>query len=342
MEQQTAIGTSFMEDAKLLSVITDNKNSCSRRENYEKEQTMLYKDWLNKWLELYIKGSTKERTYYKYRQQTEKYIIPSLGDYDVNDLSAFTLQRFSVSLAEQNLSLSSVNFIIAVLKASLKQGVFLGVIDKQFADVIVRPKMRTGKVICFGKEEQRKIEKYILEKQQAHLFGILLCLYSGLRIGELLALTWEDVDLQKGTVSITKSCHDSWVKGRYVKVFDTTKTQSSERTIPLPRQIIGYMKVVKKQTGANFVVTGKSEYGAEIRSYQRTFENMLKKLQIEHKGFHALRHTFATRAIEVGMDVKTLSEILGHRNPMITLQRYAHSLMEHKTEMMNKLGRLLS
>jgi integrase len=78
-----------------------------------------------------------------------------------------------------------------------------------------------------------------------------------------------------------------------------------------------------------------------MRSYQRTFESLLIKLNIPHKGFHALRHTFATRALECGMDVKTLSEILGHKNPTITLNRYVHSLLEHKTEMMNRLGKLL-
>ncbi len=302
---------------------------------------MLYKEWLNEWLELYIKVSTKERTYKKYRQQAEKYIIPHLGDYDVNALTAVKLQKFSVALSGYGLAPSSINFIVAILKSSLKKGVLLGVIDKQFSDAIVRPKIRTNRVTCFSKEEQKKIEQYVLEGDKPFLFGILLCLYSGLRIGELLALTWEDVDLKKGTMIITKSCHDSWVQRHYVKVFDTTKTQSSERVIPLPRQIIGYMKIIQKQTRARFVVVGKSEYGAQIRSYQRTFEIMLRKLHIEHKGFHALRHTFATRALEVGMDVKTLSEILGHRNPSITLRRYVHSLMDHKTEMMNKVGRLL-
>ena len=86
---------------------------------------------------------------------------------------------------------------------------------------------------------------------------------------------------------------------------------------------------------------GRSEYGAQVRSYQKTFELLLKRLRIPHKGFHSLRHTFATRALECGMDVKTLSEILGHKNPTITLKRYAHSMMEHKAEMMNRLGKLL-
>ena len=78
-----------------------------------------------------------------------------------------------------------------------------------------------------------------------------------------------------------------------------------------------------------------------IRSYQRSFELLLKRQNIVHCGFHSLRHTFATRALECGMDVKTLSEILGHKNPTVTLNRYAHSLLEHKAAMMNRLGKLL-
>lgn len=302
---------------------------------------MQYKEWLNEWLEFYVKPSTKARTYEKYRRQAEIYLLPALGGFDVSELSAVELQKFSASLSDKGLAPNSVNFIVAVLKTSLKKGVNLGVFDRQFSDAIVRPKIRMSKVMCFSKTEQKKIENYILETRKPILFGILLCLYSGLRIGELLALTWEDVDLKNGTLLVTKSCHDSWVKNHYVKVLDTTKTQSSDRVIPLPRKIVGYLKIIRRQTDARFIVAGKTEYGAEIRSYQRTFDILLKKLNIEHRGFHALRHTFATRALEVGMDVKTLSEILGHRDPSVTLRRYAHSLTEHKTEMMNKVGRLL-
>ncbi len=302
---------------------------------------MLYKDWLIEWLELYVKPTTKERTYKKYRREAEMYLLPALGDHDVRELTAVELQKFSTSLSERGLAPGSVNFVVAILKTSLKKGVSLGVIDRQYSDAIVRPKARKSRISCFGKDEQKKIENYIMKMRRPYLFGILISLYTGVRIGELLALTWEDIDLKKGTMSVTRSCHDSWVENRYVKIFDTTKTQSSERVIPLPRQLIEYMKVVRKQTGARFVVVGRTEYGAEIRSYQRTFDTILRKLNIAHRGFHALRHTFATRALEVGMDVKTLSDILGHKNPMITLDRYAHSLMEHKTEMMNKVGRLL-
>lgn len=302
---------------------------------------MQYKEWLNEWLELYVKASTKERTYKKYRFQAERYLLPALGEFELEKLSPGELQKFLLSLSGRGLAPNSVNFVVSILKASLKKGVALGVIDRQYSGAIVRPKIRTGKVTCFTKPEQKKIENYILEKRKPLLYGILLCLYTGLRIGELLALTWEDVDFEKGTLSVSKSCHDSWAENKYVKVIDTTKTQCSERTIPLPKKIVSILKTLKKTTRAKFVVVGKSEYGAEIRCYQRTFMTMLKRLNIEHHGFHALRHTFATRAIEVGMDVKTLSEILGHRDPSVTLRRYAHSLSEHKAEMMNKVGRLL-
>lgn len=302
---------------------------------------MLYREWMDEWFKLYIKTSVKERTYRKYRRQAEKYLLPVLGECEMNELTALKLQRFSSTLPEIGLTANSVNGILSVLKSSLKKAETLGVAERQFSDAIVRPRMREKKIICFSKEEQRKIENYILRHDVYHLFGILLALYTGLRIGELLALTWDDIDFRKSTLTVSKSCHDSWKNGHYEKVIEPTKTQSSERVIPIPEQILIFLKNLRRAARSQYVVSGKSEYGAQIRTYQRTFENLLKKLHIPHKGFHALRHTFATRALELGMDVKTLSEILGHKNPMVTLQRYAHSLMEYKTSMMNKVGRLL-
>ena len=121
---------------------------------------------------------------------------------------------------------------------------------------------------------------------------------------------------------------------------DEHKTESSKRIIPLPKQLLPRLKHIQKNTHSEFVISNGTS-PISVRSYQRTFELLLKKLSIKHRGFHSLRHTFATRALECGMDVKTLSEILGHKNPTITLNRYAHSLLEHKVTMMNRLGELL-
>lgn len=302
---------------------------------------MKYKDWLKEWLRLYVKPFVKERTYVKYEKQIILHILPFLGDYDMEELSAVVLQDWSVKLQESGLSPNTVNSLISRLKDSLKKAVMSGVIMKEFSGNIIRSKSREKQVDCFSKAEQKKIEQYILTKQKPKLYGFLLCLYTGLRIGELLALTWKDVDLINGKISVSKSCHDSWVNGNYVKVIDTTKTESSERVIPLPKQLLPILKDLKKKSDCDYIIDGKSEYGAQVGSYQKTFERLLNKLNIPHKGLHSLRHTFATRALECGMDIKSLSEILGHKNPNITLKRYAHSLYEHKADMMNKIGRIL-
>ena len=173
------------------------------------------------------------------------------------------------------------------------------------------------------------------------MFGILLCLYTGLRIGELMALKWTDIDLTNSELNVTKSCSDGMLSnGRYGRLMDTPKTDTSLRIIPIPKQLIPLLKEVKNCNKSEYVV-GEGNKLISIRSYQRSFDLLLKKLNIDHKGFHALRHTFATRACESGMDIKTLSEILGHKNPSFTLSRYAHSFMDHKRVMMNKVGNFL-
>lgn len=121
---------------------------------------------------------------------------------------------------------------------------------------------------------------------------------------------------------------------------DTPKTSTSKRIIPLPKQMISILREYKDKSRSKLVVLNGDKI-VSVRSYQRIFELLLNNLAIKHRGFHSLRHTFATKALECGMDVKALSEILGHKSPIITLNRYAHSLLEHKKEMMNKLGRLL-
>lgn len=302
---------------------------------------MKYKQWLNEWLTLYVKPTTKIRTYKKYQSQIELHILPALGELELQDLTATVLQRFTVELSKKGLSPNTVNGIVSLLKTSLKRAVQVGVTDKEFSSAIVRPKQREKQVECFAKNEQKKIERYIAEKKKPRYFGIILTLYTGLRIGELLALTWKDIDLQKGVITVSKSCHDSWQNGKYVKKIDTPKTDCSTRVIPIPKQLLPHIKAIRKQSKSNYVVDGKNEHGIGVRSYQNTFDLLLKRLNIPHKGFHSLRHTFATRALECGMDIKTLSEILGHKNPTVTLNRYVHSMLEHKTEMMNKIGKLL-
>jgi integrase len=226
------------------------------------------------------------------------------------------------------------------LQNSLKTAHLIGLTPEYVANKIKRPKTVEKQVDCFTIREQKKIEQYVLHSPKDKLFGVVLCLYTGLRIGELLALTWKDIDFGKGLLFVSKTCHDGNDGQNHTRIIDSPKTVHSRRVIPLPKQILPLLKNLKKRSNCEYIIAD-GDKPVFVRSYQRTFELLLKKLGIAHKGFHSLRHTFATRALECGMDVKTLSELLGHKNATVTLNRYAHSLLEHKTDMMNRLGKLL-
>ena len=304
---------------------------------------MKYIDWLIQWLENYIRPSVKVRTYERYRLIIEQHIRDKIGGMELDGLSPLVLQSFITELLQsgnrktgKGLSANSVNAVISVIQSSLKMAHFLGLTKEYTADKLKRPKLMEKRVECFSLTEQKRIEQAIMSGKKDKLYGIFLCLYSGLRIGELIALQWSDIDFVKGVLTVSKSCHD----GKDGLIIDEPKTATSRRMIPLPKQLLPMMKALKRRSVSPFVVSA-SGNPVSVRSYQRSFELLLKKLKIPHKGFHSLRHTFATRAIECGMDVKTLSEILGHKNPTVTLNRYAHSLMEHKADMMNRLGKLL-
>lgn len=302
---------------------------------------MQYKKWAEQWLACYVRPATRERTYEKYAHQMEKHILPVLGELALEKISAGRLQAFTAGLTERGYKANTVRGILAVVKASLKRAVSLGVTHVQFADAIVCPKADERRIRCFTTAEQKRLETYVLHKGRPEWIGIVLCLYTGLRIGELLALEWRDIDFGSGAMHVTKSCHDGWQNGRYIKQIDAPKTENAYRIVPMPKSLRPILKAMQKRSRCGYVVPGRTEQGAQIRSYQRTFANLLAKLGLPHRGFHALRHTFATRALEVGMDVRTLSEILGHAGPAVTLKRYAHSLLGHKTEMMNRVGKLL-
>lgn len=309
---------------------------------------MKYKDWLYDWLENYVKPSAKGKTCSRYVEIVEQHIVPNLGDYAMDELDVITIQKFITQLLQNGnlktgngLAPNSVNAIITVIQCSLETAHRIGLCGEYVADKIKRPKVTEKQITCFSPTEQKKIEQAVLNNGKDKMFGILLCLYTGLRIGELLALEWSDVDFSKAELSVTKTCYDGKdSKGGFCRIIDKPKTTSSIRIIPFPKQLLPYFKEIKKRSKSIYVVSN-GEKDISVRSYQKTFSSLLNRLDIPHRGFHSLRHTFATRALECGMDVKTLSEILGHKNPTITLNRYVHSMMEHKKDMMNKLGKLL-
>ncbi len=308
---------------------------------------MYYKEWLYDWLEHYMKPTTKDKTFTRYKEIVSLHLIPKFGNCDVNDLTPIVVQKYISELLDhgnlktgKGLAPNSVNAIIVVVQNSLQTAHLLGIADQYEMDKLKRPKAKKKEVTCFTPAEQKKIEQAVMLDKRVKMRGIVVCLYSGLRIGELLALEWSDIDFGSGEMSITKNCHDGKdVNGKFTRITDTPKTATSKRVIPLPKPILQMLREMKKNSTSLYVISG-GDTVLSVRSYQMSFELLLSKLNIPHRGFHSLRHTFATRALECGMDVKTLSEILGHKSATITLNRYAHSLMDHKKNMMNRLGKL--
>ena len=309
---------------------------------------MKLNEWLDIWLNKYCRYAVKLRTYDRYKYIIEKHINPKLGNYELDDLSAVILQDFVLGELERGnlntqgpLANNSVIGIVNVLKSSLAEAKDLEVTSKDYSGKIKLPMSTEKPVTAFERHEQEKLEKYCLQAKNNYI-GIVICLYTGIRLGELLALTWDDIDFSTGLMSINKTAYRIKQNGAPQIVVDQPKTKNSKRIIPLPKQLIEILKKIKKNSKSIYVLSTRSGGMVGTRAYQKTFERILKKLEIPYKNFHSLRHTFATRAIEMGMDVKTLSEILGHKNPVVTLTRYTHSLLSYKTDMMNKMGKMLN
>lgn len=310
---------------------------------------MQLKEWLSVWLEKYTKHTVKLRTYDRYKYIIEKHIVPKLGNYELDDLTGEIFQDFILSELENGnlntggkLANNSVIGIVNVLKGSVALAKTLKRVQRDETKEIKLLNQTEKPVTAFEKHEQERIEKYCLVSSKRNHIGIVICLYTGIRLGELLALTWEDIDFQKGIMNITKTTYRIKENGRPRIVVDNPKTKNSNRVIPLPKTLLTILKRIKKASNSKYVISTRTGGMVATRCYQRTYERILSKIGVSYKNFHSLRHTFATRAIEMGMDVKTLSEILGHKNPVVTLSRYTHSMMSYKTDMMNKMGKMLS
>lgn len=303
---------------------------------------MKLKELLEIWLERYMKHTIKIRIYNRYKSICELHLIKDLGDYELVELKHNVLQDFLLEMINNKYSTNTIKGIVSVLKQALRLAVTLEFIDKEYCSSLKLPTNEEKEISVFTKKEQQIIESFCLNHKRKNYIGIVICLYTGIRLGELLALTWDDIDFNSNLLTINKTSYSVKIDGKSQIVVDKPKTKKSNRIIPLPNQLIKLLKAIKKESNSKYVITTRSLGMVDNRSYQRTFKYILKINNITYRNFHSLRHTFATNAIELGMDVKTLAEILGHTNAMITLNRYSHSLLDYKIEMMNKLGKNLN
>lgn len=296
------------------------------------------------------KSQWKESSTVKYINILNNHLLPEFGQRNITDISRTDIQdyisRLLMSGGRNNTGLApkTVNSIISVMK-----NVFEHVAETKgctlvnFKGLTVKQPQKQMRIL--SQSEQNILTGYLLEKSSDTSIGILLSLYTGLRVGEVCALKWEDISFRDKCIHIKKTMQRIQVKGnldyKSEIIISTPKSECSVRDVPIPDKLM--LMLQKRQNAPNtYFLTGKTNLYVEPRTMQNRFKSTIKKAGIAPANFHALRHTFATRCIELGFDIKSLSEILGHASVNITLNRYVHPSMELKQKNMNMLSDLLA
>lgn len=304
---------------------------------------------INEWLYINHKYDIKERTLLRYESIISHHLDDGLFDRDIDEITPRDLQLFINKIREEKsprtnkqLSPSSINTLISMIKQCYGYAIDYEITNNNPTARIKRIKEnKNNKIKSFTKEEQIKLEKHIDSSNNNEYIGIIIALYTGVRLGELLALTWKDVNLKTGVITINKTQYkykDN--NGKWIDKVSTPKSPSSNREIPIPTFLKELLKALKTNNNKKVIVDNNG-LPIEEKTFIYRYHCLLKKSKVRDLNFHCLRHTFATRALENKMDIKTLSEILGHASASTTLNIYTHSLIEHKKHQMRKIKRLI-
>lgn len=313
-------------------------------------EPLLFGSILDIWLE-YSKIRLKESSYVKYFNFISNHIKPALGELPLQEINNMVLNAFIADKikngklsAEGGLSEKTVKDIMTLIKSVLrfaeKESLFSGI-----GFDFILPRERKNDIRALSKNEQTAFEKYLCADIDESKLGILLCMYTGLRIGEICALKWGDISLNEKTLTVSRTMQriqvfESKCSPKTKITVTAPKSDSSRRVIPLPDCLIDKLKAFYPNCADAFVLTGERGQFIEPRTYHNRFKSYMADCNIKSVNFHVTRHTFATRCVEVGFDVKSLSEILGHANVNITLNRYVHPSFDLKRNNMNKLTAL--
>lgn len=293
-----------------------------------KQTYITLSELMQEWLAS-ITLTIKKSTYQKYESLIRNHITAeSIGKIQVRFLTAKSINDLAARKLEM-LSAKSVNDILVIVNSALSYAEEIYNIPKIKFRYIKEPAKEMRVLSAF---EQQKLEAYLRRDMDIFKFGVLLALYTGIRVGELCALQWDDV--KRNEIVISKTLHR--IKGNERTVLEVTepKTRTSKRVIPLPTFFI---PTVEQFRSRGAVLRTQSIKVSEPRLMQHKFEKYIKECGLPKTNFHALRHTFATRCVEAGFDIKSLSEILGHTDVKTTLNKYVHSSYELKQRNMELL-----
>lgn len=281
------------------------------------------------------KNQLKISSYQKYNTIFTNHISDQIGELPLKYLTPRIITQFTDSLLSEELSRETVNLVLIVLGMGLSNAKDKYKVDVPEIHLLKTAKSQTG---VFSESEQQKIVQHLLSQSDIFSFGILLALYTGFRIGEICALKWEDIT--DNTIHICKTMQRLKNAAGVTEVMILPpKTDSSDRIIPIPAALKTIIEQHRQESG--FILARSNGKFTEPRLLQNKFVKCLAECGIDKANFHTLRHTFATRCIESGVDVKTLSELLGHSDVKTTLNRYVHSSFDLKQKSIDKLSLLI-
>lgn len=303
-----------------------------------------FKDLCEEWLTS-AKLRVKHSSYCCYEKLINKHVIPYFEDIGYDELTTPVINAFTehkLKYGRTNgfggLSAKTVHDILVVMRSVAKYA------EREYG---YRNPMRNTSMLksetkeaeVFNKDERGRLQNYLQNNLNESNLGVLITMYTGLRIGELCALKWSDIDFENGIVRVSKALQrvsDKLGKGKTKIAITSPKSKNSVRDIPVPTFILDMLKREKKSSEL-YILSGTSK-PMEPRTMQNRFKTVLKNCGIRNANFHLLRHTYATVCIESGFDAKTVSELLGHSNVNITLNRYVHSSMEMKRRCVDRLN----
>ncbi|MCB5953520.1 tyrosine-type recombinase/integrase [Enterococcus sp. CWB-B31] len=299
-------------------------------------------DWMYYWLGTILKKTIKDSTYYNYLRLLQRHILPELGSLKLYQLKRNDIQTFVDRLYERGLSPGYIQNNYNLLKNGLAAACRREYLNETPCKQILLPKYKRKRVKALTYAQQRVLEEEAL--QETSCSPIILALYSGMRIGEISGLKWSDINFEENSLSICRTTSrilDEKGTKRITKLSLTApKTLNSERVIPLAENLKRYLLINFQKANSEYVITCKGGV-AEPRVINYRFKKLIEKLGMKDIHFHTLRHTFATRCLENGVDIASLSRLLGHQSTKMTLDVYTDSMLEKRQEAMKIVDTLM-
>lgn len=305
-----------------------------------------FAEWVEEWWNSNVAGRIKASSRQTYRNMLNRHLFPAFGEYNLSEITPEVIWAYARELEARDYASSTVHGILRLLNSILRSAVEEGLILRNPCRKVHMRSEKVAKQRVLNRREQRAILAQASEKQD---IPALLCLYTGMRLGEICALKWEDVNWEQGSILICRTVQrlrsdrentdrDTRQRQRTSLCVDTPKSSSARRIMPLPGFILEVLRRLEESCGGQGYVFGSDTCPAEPRTVQRRFQALARKSGIEGVHFHSLRHSFATRMLELGIDMKTVSVLMGHSSVRTTLEFYAHSLIENQRAAMDRLA----